>query len=140
MPDFSTRGWRYDPIPRNGQAGIDFEPTEFFDARETVARTHHYSDEDRFWRGVNFGRDLMLKRATIEYREILSVSLAYLIVKSINDLLAAVSIAKSGYPVQSWPSVHEPHYFSCAGRQATQLARSNARMGFSQPVGALEAL
>lgn len=70
-----------------------------------AARQHHYPCEDRFWMGINFGRDLLRKRAQTEYREDLQKSLQYLFVKSVNDILAAVSLSKSGYPFQSWPLI-----------------------------------
>ena len=101
----SPKGWQYDPISVEGQVGINFEETEFFFIREIAARKHKYPYEHRFWVGVNFGRDLMLNRARVEYREALQISLHYLFVKSFNDLLAAVSLSKSGYPFQSWPLV-----------------------------------
>jgi hypothetical protein len=91
-----------------GQVGINFEPAQFFDTLEKAARAHKYSYEDRFWMGINFGRDLMLSRAKVEYREILQISLNYLFVKSLNELLAAVSVSKSGYPFQSWSLITEP--------------------------------
>jgi hypothetical protein len=101
----SAKGWRYDPVPVEGQVGINFEPTQLFDIREIAARRHKYPYEHRFWVGVNFGRDLLTTRAKVEYREVLQISLHYLFVKSFNDLLAAVSVSKSGYPFQSWPLI-----------------------------------
>ena len=101
----SAKGRRYDLVPVEGQVGINFEPTQFFDRRGIAGRRHKYPYEHRFWVGVNFGRDLMLSRAKVEYREALQISLHYLFVKSFNDLLAAVSVCKSGYPFQSWPLI-----------------------------------
>ena len=101
----SAKGWRYDPEPVEGQVGINFEPTQFFDRREIAARRHKYPYEHRFWVGVNFGRDLLRSRAKVKYREDLQISLHYLFVKSFNDFLAAVSVSKSGYPFQSWPLI-----------------------------------
>lgn len=104
-PEQTNKGRRYDPIPREGQVGIDFEPIEFFEIREMAARKHKYPFEVGFWTGINLGRDLLVARAKIEYRETLPVTLLYLFVKSFNDLLAAVSVSKSGYTFQSWPLI-----------------------------------
>ena len=101
----NARGRRYDPIPRGGQVGIDFEPTELFPTRELAAKSHVYPHENFFDLGLNIGRDLLRKRAQIEWRNDLSISLTYLFVKSVNDLLGAVCISKSGYPFQSWPLI-----------------------------------
>lgn len=104
-PEQANKGRRYDPIPREGQVGIDFEPIELFEKREMAARTHKYPFEVGFWTGIGLGRDLLVARAKIEYRDILPNTLLYLFVKSLNDLLAAVSVSKSGYPFQSWPLI-----------------------------------
>jgi hypothetical protein len=101
----SAKGWRYDPVPVAGQVGINFDPTQLFDIREKDARRHKYPCEHKFWVGINFGRDLIRSRAKVEYQEALQISLHYLFVKSFNDLLAAVSLSKSGYPFQSWPLI-----------------------------------
>ena len=45
-----------------------------------AARTHQYPYEDRFWIGINFGRDLLRKRAETEYQDPLQISLLYLCV------------------------------------------------------------
>ena len=103
VPESSNRGRRYDPIPKGGNVGISFEPIQFFDARETAARSHRYPFEDRFWGGIDLGRELLHKRANIVYSQPLQICLLYLFVKSINDVLAAVSVSKSGYPFQAWP-------------------------------------
>ena len=98
----SNKGYRFDPLPRGGASGISFEPIQFFEAREMAARTHHYDFERRFWAGIDFSRDLVRSRAKVAYRELLPICLIHLFAKSINDLLAAVSVTKSGYPFQSW--------------------------------------
>jgi hypothetical protein len=58
---------------------------------------------------------LLTTRAKVEYREPLPIALTYLFVKGFNDLLAAVSICKSGYPFQSWPLIR-------GGFEAAELA------------------
>ena len=99
------KGRRYDPMRRWGQVGIDFEPTEYFYVREGAARVHKYPTEEWFWRGTNFGRGLLRTRANTSYTDPMPISLTYLFVKCVNDLLAAVSTSKSGYSYQSWPLI-----------------------------------
>jgi hypothetical protein len=71
----SAKGWRNDPVPVAGQVGINFEETEFFDSLEKAARRHNYPYEQRFWAGINFGRDLLRSRAKVEYRDAMQISL-----------------------------------------------------------------
>lgn len=101
----NPRSRRYDPVDRKGQVGISFEPIQFFGSREAAARMNSYPSEDRVWTGIDLGRDLLTTRARVEYCGPLSIALLYLFVKGFNDLLAAVSISKSGYSFQSWPLI-----------------------------------
>ena len=99
----TTQGKRFNPISRSGELAISFEPPNLFDVRETVARQIPYESADRFLTGLDLTYRLFTARAIHEYTDELPVVLQYLCIKTLNDLLAAVLIVKSGYHFQAWP-------------------------------------
>ena len=98
-----TMGRRFSPLCCEGVTEFFFEPPEGFSAREEVARSITRKDENWFKKGLNLAYELFTARAPREYSEETPIALTYLCIKSLNDLLAAVSILKSGYQFQSWP-------------------------------------
>lgn len=99
----SGKGRRYSPIRRGGVTTFSFEYPEFFPAREASARLNTYPHEDWFRQGLNLAHRLFTARATNVYTDETPITLTYLCIKALNDLLASVSLVKIGYHYQSWP-------------------------------------
>ena len=102
MPD-PDRGRRFNPINRRGETEFSFEPPELFHTREAAARLVPQPNEDWFAKGLNLAYRLFAARASHDYTDELPMVLAYLCIKTLNDLLAAVSNVKNGYYFQAYP-------------------------------------
>ena len=73
-----------------------------------MARLNSYPQENWFSRGLDLAHELFIARALPRvYSNEASIALTYLCIKSLNDLLAAVSVIKSGYHFQSWPLLRD---------------------------------
>ena len=106
-PD-QTKGRRFSPLRSEGATAYSFEPPQYFSAREEVARSNSYPQENWFRRGLNLAHELFTARALPRvYSDEAPIALTYLFIKSVNDLLAAVSVIKSGYHFQSWPLLRD---------------------------------
>jgi len=99
-----AKGKRFNPLPTKGATSYTFEHPDLFPALEDLARSNNYPFQDWFKRGLILAFELFTARALPRvYSDEVPITLTYLCIKSLNDLLAAVSVTKSGYHFQSWP-------------------------------------
>lgn len=99
-----AKGKRFSPLPTHGATSYTFEHPDLFPALEAIARSNVYPYQDWFKRGLILAFELFTARALPRvYSDESPIALTYLCIKSLNDLLAAVSVSKSGYHFQSWP-------------------------------------
>ena len=97
------RGKRYNPKIQEGESAFSFEPPELFDTREAAARLVPQPNEEWFAKGLSLAYRLFSARIDYVYTDKLPIALTYLCIKTLNDLLAAVSNVKNGYYFQAWP-------------------------------------
>ena len=97
-----VKGIRFSPIRVEGATEFSFEPPMFFPEREEVARSNSYPEEDQFKTGLDLAYRLFAARVAPSSDQV-HITLTYLCIKSLNDLLAAVVVIKNGYHFQSWP-------------------------------------